>query len=165
MDDTTESFVAAFDDLYRLAFRLAVRITGDGPTSEDVAAEALARAYARWADIADLPYRDAWVLRVASNLAIDVVRRRRDLRTVPLDHAFEDTTALRLAVAAALAALPRRQREAVVLRYLAGYGVDEVAAALSLSPNSVKTHLGRASAALRVRLADASPFGDPHAVL
>lgn len=165
MDGTTASFVAAFDDLYRLAFRLAARITGDGPASEDVAAEALARAYARWDGIVDLPYRDAWVMRVASNLAIDVVRRRRDLRVIPLAHEFEDATALRLAVAAALAALPRRQREAVVLRYLAGYGVDEVAAALALSPNSVKTHLGRAAATLRVRLAGVSPFGDAHAVV
>lgn len=150
-----EGFVAAFDELYPPAVRLAARILGDQPSAEDVAAEALSRAYARWSKVANLPYRDAWVLRVAGNLAIDAVRRRRPRHAPPLAAQFEDASALRLALAAALAQLPSRQREAVVLRYLGGYSEAEVSAALGISPNSVKTHLQRGLTALRFRLGDA----------
>jgi len=49
--------------------RIAYRITGSRMEAEDVAAEALARAYASWARIVRLDYRDAWVMRVAANVA------------------------------------------------------------------------------------------------
>ena len=148
------SFAAAFDDLYPVAVRLAARIVGDQASAEDVAAEALARTYARWAKVSTLPYRDAWVLRVTGNLAIDTVRRRRPSPAVALADSFEDATALRLALASALAKLPGRQREAVVLRYLAGYSEAEVSAALGISANSVKTHAQRGLTALRARMRD-----------
>ena len=70
------SFEAAFDELFPRAVRLANRLLGDRAAAEDVAAEALARAYARWPKVGGLPYRDGWVLKVATNLAIDRLRRR-----------------------------------------------------------------------------------------
>ena len=71
-----EGFEEAFDLLFPRAFRLARRILGDAAAAEDVAAEALARAYAQWSRVSALPHRDAWVLRVATNLAMDHIRRR-----------------------------------------------------------------------------------------
>lgn len=150
--EADSAFVAAFDRLYPLAVRLAARILGDQSAAEDVAAEALARTYARWSKVAALPYREAWVLRVTGNLAIDTIRRRRTFRAPPLHHQFEDGAALRLALASALAKLPNRQRETVVLRYLAGYSEAEVSSALGISPNSVKTHVQRGLRSLRGRL-------------
>ena len=147
-------FVAAFDELYPLAVRLAIRIVGDQASAEDVAAEALARTYAHWAKVSTLSYRDAWVLRVTGNLAIDTLRRRRAHPVATLANDFEDAAALRMALASALAKLPVRQREAVVLRYLAGYTELEVSAALGISANSVKTHVQRGLTALRGRLDD-----------
>jgi RNA polymerase sigma factor (sigma-70 family) len=149
-----DGFVAAFDDLYPMAVRLAIRIVGDQPTAEDVAAEALTRTYARWSRVVTLPYRDAWVLRVTGNLAIDTIRRRRRTPPPPLAHHFDDGVDLRIALASAMARLPSRQREALVLRYLAGYTEAEVSSALGISPNSVKTHVQRGLAALRRRLDD-----------
>jgi RNA polymerase sigma factor (sigma-70 family) len=144
-------FAAAFDRLYPLAVRMAMRVLGDQDGAEDVAAEALARAYARWRTVSSLPYRDAWFLRVAGNLAIDAVRRRRPRGTPPLAQEFEDAAALRLALASALAKLPARQRETILLRYLAGFSEEETSAALGISPNSVKTHVRRGLASLRTR--------------
>lgn len=158
-DARTTSFGGAFDELYPLAVRLAARILGNQHEAEDVAAEALARACARWEHVGSLPYREAWVLRVASNLAIDAIRRRRAVEIPALNNAFEDQAALRLTLATALGALPRRQREAVVLRHLAGYQEAEVATILGISQNSVKTHLRRALALLRVRLRDTDLSG------
>lgn len=87
---------------------------------------------------------------VASNLAIDHVRRRRaePAEVAPAVHE-EDAVTLRLALAACLRALPRRQREAVALHYLAGLTDAEVGQALGISAGSVKTHIHRGMAALR----------------
>ncbi len=150
-----ESFEAAFDELFARSVRLAQRILGDGASAEDVAAEALARAYARWPQIQELPWRDGWVLRVTSNLAIDATRnRRRPWKAVTSEDVGDgtDAIAIQLALVAALRALPRRQREAIALRYLADLGEAEVALALGVSAGTVKTHLHRGVVTLRRRL-------------
>lgn len=156
--DTTEShpFEAAFDGLFQRAFVVARRILGDAAGAEDVAAESLARAYANWHKICDRPWLEGWVVRVATNLALDVVRARgRVGAAVPDDATVDDDVAVRLALAAAMARLPRRQREVVALRYLAGLSEAETTAALGVSAGSVKTHLHRGLASLRSLLADA----------
>ena len=149
MDDEG-SFEEEFRHSYRAAYQLAYRILGTVAEAEDSAAEAFARALVSWPKLSALPYRRAWILRVTANVAVDSVRRRRlatidpDLRT---DH--EEPVVLRLALVAALRALPRRQREVVILRYVAGLPELEVAACLGISPNSVKTHGARALSKLR----------------
>ena len=66
-----------------------VRILGDRASSQDIAQESLARAYQRWKRIGD--YHQAWVARVAGNLAIDEIRRRRPS---PIDARRVDTEVL-----------------------------------------------------------------------
>ena len=63
-----------------------------------------------------------------------------------------DTTVLRVALTAALAALSSRQREVVSLRYVAGLSESEVATCLGISVNSVKKHMTRGTTSLRQRL-------------
>ena len=150
--EAADGFEEAFDRLFPRAFRLARRMLGDVAMAEDVAAEALARAYAQWPRVSGLPYCDAWVLRVATNLAIDQVRRHPAQVQCPASADTEELVTLRLALAAALVALPRRQRQVVTLRYLGELSEPEVAAALGISCGSVKTHVHRGLAALRARL-------------
>jgi RNA polymerase sigma-70 factor (ECF subfamily) len=69
-------FEDEFHDLLGIALGAAARIVGQGPAAEDVAAEALARLWLRWAKVAHLDYRDAWLVRVTTNLALDQVKRR-----------------------------------------------------------------------------------------
>ena len=56
----------------------------------------------------------------------------------------------------ALRSLPHRQRTALVLRYYEEMGIDDIAAAMDISRNSVKTHLQRGLAGLEERLGDAT---------
>lgn len=155
MDETRADFEAAFPALFTAARRLAVRIVVDEATAEDVAAEALARAWLHWRRVRGLPWRDAWVLRVTTNLAIDVVRRKPPAvaRTTPAAD-LADAAATRMALAAALRALPRRQRQVVVLRHLAEWPELDVARALHLRPGTVRAHLHRGMTALRGSLGD-----------
>jgi RNA polymerase sigma-70 factor (ECF subfamily) len=147
-----DTFEEAFDDLFPRAFRMARRMLGDSAAAEDVAAEAMARAYARWPKVSVLPYRDGWLLRVAANLAIDRMRRRPPQAWAQPPAEFEEEVALRMALNAALLTLAPRQRQAIALHYLGGLSDREVAEALGISLGSVKTHIHRGIAGLRARL-------------
>lgn len=156
MARATNSFEEAFDDLFVRAFRVGRRILGDPATAEDVAAEAMARAYAHWRKIGDQPWREGWVVRVATNLALDVARSRNRMTdaAVAEEGREDDDVAVRLALVEAMARLPKRQREVVALRHLAGLSEAETAAALRVSTGSVKTHMSRGIAALRSRMGE-----------
>lgn len=128
--------------------RAARRLTDDPWLAEDVAVEALGRAYARWGLVERLPWRDVWVLTVASREALHQVRRRPPAAAPRLGRDESDDVALRIALAAALMQLPRRQREAIVLRYLCDLPESEAALSLGVSLGTVKTHLHRALTSL-----------------
>jgi RNA polymerase sigma-70 factor (sigma-E family) len=155
MTTTDDGFDQAFRDLVPAVRRLTWRMLGDEASAEDATAEAFIRALTRWPKICDLPHRDAWIMRVATNVALDVLRKRRREAGVALtgDPPWEGAdAALRLDLSSALATLPRRQREVVVLRHVAGMSEAETAAAMGVSINTVKTHGARGLAALRADL-------------
>ncbi|HEX6395583.1 MAG TPA: sigma-70 family RNA polymerase sigma factor [Acidimicrobiales bacterium] len=146
------SYEAAFAGYFMLAMRAAWRVTGDRTASEDVAAETMARAFARWDRLHGLAYLEAWIQRVAINLAIDWDRRRRphiDTRNPP--DAIEATIGS-VDLVSALRRLSRRQREAVVLHYLLDMPIELVAVQLRLSDGAVRSHLHRGVQKLRAIL-------------
>lgn len=143
------SFGAAYQGLFRSAYRVAYRLLGSRHDAEEVAQEALTRALARWRSVRG--HGEAWVVRVASNLAIDRTRRARRVSPAPpgVTTADDPYREDRIDLRRALNQLPRRQREVVVLRYLADLPQEEVAAALGLSIGTVKSHAARGLEALR----------------
>ena len=159
MDRTAEEpeFERAFPALFMAAYHVTHRLLGNVAQAEDAAAEAVARALVGWRKVGVLDHREAWVVRVASNIAIDEIRRRgrRGSTRLAANPPASDTTeeaALRLALAAALSALSPRQREVIALRYLVDLDEAQVARVLGISINSVKKHAVRGRAALRERL-------------
>ncbi len=128
---------------------------GNRSDAEDVAQETLARAFARWRRVER--YATAWVAKVSANVAIDVIRRQRRDRDRPAtgrEPARESVAAdayasERLELVAALRRLPRRQREVVVLRYVADLPEAVVAKQLGCSIGAVKQHASRGLHALR----------------
>jgi len=154
--DGSPEFAAEFDRLFDRAYAVARRLIGDPTAAEDVAAEALTRTYVHWNRVRGFEYRDAWVARVATNLAIKASRRRATAgESVTADTA--DATTLRIALVDALARLPRRQREAVALRYLADLTIDDVALTLGVSAGTVKQSVHRALQTLRSQLGNKLP--------
>lgn len=146
-------FVDRFPDLFQIAFTSSYKILGDRSKSEDVAQEALTRAMTRWEKVGS--YAEPWISRVATNLAIDEWRKTRavcddDLEPGVPDHA--DAFVSRDELRCALLQLPRRQREAIVLRMLGGYSPEQAADAMGISPSGVLKHTTRALKALRETL-------------
>jgi RNA polymerase sigma-70 factor (sigma-E family) len=150
----TETFDDAFAALFRCAYRVAFRLLGDREDATDVAQEALARASVRWSRLLRGGDPTPWVVRVAANLALDRWRRRRVAARVAVVMPSSTSLPERVDLQRALAALPRRQREVVVLRYVADLPEADVARALGCSVGTVKTHASRGLAALRVALGD-----------
>jgi RNA polymerase sigma-70 factor, ECF subfamily len=153
-DECFEEFYAAV--FGRLVGQLYL-VTGDLQDAEDAVQEALTRAAARWTRLRAYEVPEAWVRRVAMNLASDGFRRARRRLAVAArlwSRAEADPPALdRLAVTAALRRLPLGQRKVVVLHHLLDLPLEQVAAELGLPVGTVKSRLARARAALAASLA------------
>ncbi len=154
--ETGEAFEEFFDRLMPRALLVGRRILGSRPDAEDAAVEAMARAYVAWDRLAAASHRDAWVLRVTSNVAYDQVRhRRREVGRLQVSTEAQEPAAevdLRLTLLPLLHRLSRRQREVVTLSHLAGLTHEEIAAALGCSVGSVKVHARRGMDKLRADL-------------
>ncbi|MBI4259394.1 MAG: sigma-70 family RNA polymerase sigma factor [Actinobacteria bacterium] len=139
----------AFQELYReefpAVFRAAHALCGDRALAEDAAQEAFARALERWSRLRDRPWAAGWVVTTALNVARRALRRRPD---APADARVQVEPDDRLDLVRAIRRLPRRQQEAVVLRYVTDLPVAEVARAMGVEEGTVKSHLARARAAL-----------------
>jgi RNA polymerase sigma-70 factor (sigma-E family) len=157
----TAATSALFREHHGELVRLALLMVGDLPTAEDVVQDVYASMHARWAKHAapdsTLPYVRAAVL----NGCRSVLRRRSISQRVSVLHrASLDDKPLASAeheailsedrqhVLAALARLPRRRREVLVLRYYLGLSEAEIAEVLGISPGTVKSTAARALAAL-----------------
>ncbi len=149
-DDRQRDFEEAYEPMRRAAYRAAYRLLGRRTVAEDIAGEALARAYSRWPSVST--HAEPWVVTVATNLALDIARQRaRAARrgTELVDPQPVDQVETRLDLQAALLALPRRQREVVALRFLGDFSEQATATALGLSVGTVKSHASRGLSRLR----------------
>src|SRR5262249_29163342 len=99
--------------------------------------------------IRDLPYREAWVMRVITNVALKVLRRGAAPLLTASAASEADGAASRVTLVAGLQELPARQREVIGLHHLLGWRGHEVAVQLGIAPSTVKTHLKRGMVALR----------------
>jgi len=150
-----------FDQCYAAQFRpiagqLAVYL-GSVEDAQEVTQEAFTRAWVRWARISRYDDPAGWVRRVAWNLATGRIRRmrtalrhRRAQRPESVAGPDPDGVDLRTA----LARLPDNQRRAVVLHYLAGLPVAEIAELCRAREGAVRTWLYRARLALAHHLTD-----------
>jgi RNA polymerase sigma-70 factor, ECF subfamily len=129
-------------------------ITGSLPEAEEVVQEAFVRALARWNHVRAYDAPEAWVRRVALNLASNQLRRARSraaaLARFGLTKVEEPPmSAEAAALVQALRRLPPSHRQVLVLRYALDLPVSEVARQLGLTPGTVRGRLFRARARLR----------------
>lgn len=129
---------------------------GDVWLAEELSQEALARAVRHWDRVGAMDAPGAWVHRVAINLANSSFRRaaaeRRALRKTPHRNRHDDPDGpTAIAVREAVAALPPRQREVVVLRFFHDLPVRDAAQQMRCAEGTVKSLLADAIRSLRER--------------
>jgi RNA polymerase sigma-70 factor (ECF subfamily) len=165
--------VEDFDRLYRQSYsRLLatlIGVLGDRAAAEDCAQEAFVRAFRSWARWKPDAPAEAWLHRIALNVAFGE-RKRQRLRAVgelikrlgapgeESDIAAKDE----LDLLAALRKLPADQAAAIVLRHVHGYTSREIAVSLGIPERTVASRLAAAKERLRREL---GPAFTPHARL
>jgi RNA polymerase sigma factor (sigma-70 family) len=151
--ETYEDFASFYKTEFPKVFRAASLLAGDAEVGRDATQEAFARALARWRRRRSHPWAGGWVTTTALNLVRRTLRRGPDLQppTAAADAHVEDIVDLHRAIAA----LPLRQREAVVLRYVLDLSIDEVARRMGCAEGTARVHLTRARRALSRHLGGA----------
>jgi RNA polymerase sigma factor (sigma-70 family) len=151
MNDVTISSDAWVSRTYTDVVRALALYCGDQGVAEDCAQEALFRLWRRHRALDD---PRAWVFRCAFNIASSTFRRRAAERRA-VKRSLASPTILPspierdLDLQRGISALPDRQRQAILLRYLADLDIPAVALAMGCSPGTVKSHLTRGLASLR----------------
>jgi RNA polymerase sigma-70 factor (ECF subfamily) len=152
-----EEFDAFYAACYPRLVGQVAAVTGDLGDAEDAVQEAFVRASRHWARIREYDLPDAWVRRVAIREALSGIRRRRRrlaalMRLVP-PPAAPELSADGVDLRRAMARLPSRQREVLVLFHVVELPVEEIAVQLRVPAGTVKSRLARGRAAL-ARLLD-----------
>jgi len=145
------------------AYTLALRIVRVPAEAEEVAQDAFVRVWRALPGFRGDAAFSTWLHRIVVRRALDraATLRTRHTRESALESAPEpvderpgapdlETRARRLRLERLMGALTEAQRAVVTLYYLADRSVDEVAGTLGMPVNTVKTHLSRARAALRI---------------
>lgn len=164
MPTATTELETIYREHHVRVLRLAYRITGSLSDAEDVVQTVFLRLARRDFSGAGVDEMAKYLNRAAVNASLDVLRARRDARSVPLDDAAPLETPeasperrragseLRLWLRQALTQLSPRSAEMVVLRYVEEYSNGEIAAMLNTSQAVVAVMLHRARARLRREL-------------
>ena len=176
---------AAFERLFTpdldLAWRMALRVSGEPAAADDALQEGLVAAY-RALDRVEPRNLRGWFVRIVENAARDAARRERRRPTVPLpdggssdqsdggarverarepiagrssdpaDRAEQGELAAQLRTA--LSAIPAERRTAIILYDVDGYDYAEIAALVGASIGTVKSRISRGRAELRSLLSD-----------
>ncbi|WP_239116291.1 SigE family RNA polymerase sigma factor [Planotetraspora kaengkrachanensis] len=151
-----------FADHHLGLVRLALLMVGDLPTAEDVVQDAFARTHAGRRRLRDPDRALAYVRSAVLNGCRSVLRRRSAAFRRPLPYevpiwSAESSVMLgeeRREVLLALSGLPRRQREAIVLRYYFDLSHQEIADAMGVGDSTVRSAITRGLAALGRQLGE-----------
>lgn len=151
---------AAFSHLVRRhqdgVHRFILRMLGSREEALELTQETFIKAWQALPQWEPQAQFKTWIYRIASNTAMDALRRRKIVEIVPLEDDYDapapgpgpevqlqSRQRLR-ALQSALAALPAEQREAILLREIEGLSYAEISAALDVHEGTVKSRLARA---------------------
>jgi RNA polymerase sigma-70 factor (ECF subfamily) len=116
--------------------------------AQELAQETLARVCRDWGKVQRLDHPEAWARRVALNLAFSWFRRRKaERRALSLSHRTQQSaqpdSAAAVELRTLIAALPKRQRTAVVLRYYSDLSYAEIARVMEVPESTAKSLVAR----------------------
>ena len=163
----------AFGEVVRLhesmVYSIALHALRDASLAEELAQDVFLKLFRDLDRIQSGPHLIFWLRRVATHRCIDQLRRMKKLG-IPVDDtpdhlvlAQEEDHLLHRRLRQLVAALPPKQRMSVILRYQEELEPTEISSVLKMPVNTVKSHLRRALAMLRLRLGVQPPTEqEPH---
>ena len=161
------TFRSLVDENAERVFRIAYRMTGNRDDADDVVQDTFLKAYRGFDRFVPGGSESVWLNRIASNCAIDLIRRRKYRRTEDLAHTEQYAPAvstepapdrpvfdgeIRARVEAELVKLSDKERTAFVLRHFDGRPIREIAKTMGAPIGSVKNNIFRAIRKLRAAL-------------
>ncbi len=159
----TGAFEALYDEFHRLVYGVAMRMLSDAASAEDVTQAVFLKVWTS-PELFHGGNFAAWIVRVARNRALDVLRSRASHQeselpeSLPETEAIEDIAFARLnasLVRSALAALPAEQRQPIELGFFAGITHEEIARRTGTPLGTIKTRIRIGLRKLRSALEDA----------
>jgi len=159
-----EDFDRLYEETYPRLFATLVTLLRDRAAAEDCVQEAYLRAFRAWARWRPDAPAEAWLHRIAINVAVSHRRkeRLRDATAIFRRPALEEPRPPELTdpdLLAELRALPPKQAAALVLRYVHGYSNREIAQSLGVPERTIASRLAAARGKLQERLAEKDESG------
>ena len=155
----TKAFAALVRAHQGSVFSIGLRMLNRRDAAEDLAQDVFLQMYRKLGDIESMEHLGFWLRRVASNLAIDWLRRLPYTSTQPLDddmqvpalEAVQDPLMDR-ELARLLKELTPSARAVMVLRYQEDRDLADIGTMLDMPVNTVKSHIKRSLTALRAKM-------------
>jgi len=145
-----EPFEAFYEREFQPVYRTVWLLCRDSTLAEEITQEAFARTLERWKRLGDRSWRGGYVTNVALNLVRREARRRPQ---VDVSAAASDQGEA-VDIWRAVATLPRRERQAVVLFYRFDLPVEQLAVVMGCRASTARAHLTRARRRLLAQLKD-----------
>ena len=153
---------SGFDDFYAGTYRRVVghvyAMIGRAGDAEDAVQEAYTRAWQRWSTLSGYANPEAWVRTVAYRIAVSNWRKATNRLVAHLRHGHPAVVSEidpdHIGLAAALQKLSTDQRRVLVLRYIVGLTVEDIATETGVPVGTVKSRLARGRTALAADLGD-----------
>jgi RNA polymerase sigma-70 factor (ECF subfamily) len=157
-----EDFDRLYTATYQRIFAALLMILRDPAAAEDATQEAYLRAFRSWRHWKQEAPAEAWLYRIALNVAFSHRRRERlhevaeVIRRLGAPREPDPTDSSQTDLLRELRALPPKQGAAIVLRHLHGFSNREIAAAMGIPERTVASRLATAKSRLQARLGDRS---------
>jgi RNA polymerase sigma-70 factor (ECF subfamily) len=164
LDGDGDAFGALVDRYGEPARRVARAVLGPGDDADDAVQDGMIAAWRALDRFDSARSFRPWLMRIVANASLDLLRRRKVRRAVPVPETvvsggipadrLADSALVRDRLKDALLELPERQRVAVVLFDAEGYSHAEIAGILGVPEGTVRSYVFHARRALRGALSD-----------
>lgn len=169
----TDAFERLIGQYEKRAYNIALRIMGNEEDAKDMAQEALIRIYKSIKDFKEQSSFSTWLYRIVTNVCLDELRKRKNIKTVPADGMIEtedgemhlevcidsetpeavyEKRERKELIVNTIGELNEEHRSVIVLRDIQGFSYEEIAVMLDLSLGTVKSRINRARHALKDKL-------------
>ena len=167
-EDSEYAFALLFDKYRPRVYHAALVFLKDTSAAEEVVQEVFLRIWQKRKELPEVNYLNSFIRTIAHNLMVDQFRKSllekeyiramgpENLIVDDADHRVRTVESVAL-LNDAIASLPQRQREVYELARIQGLSQDKIAAALSISKNTVKVHMNGALRSIRIYLAEHYP--------